>query len=347
MRTARLSSNSPEVDGTAYPPAGPACPAVLAVVLLTAAPALAGPGGGSWTDLVRHAGQLSDAGDLTGALQVYRRAVSAEDAARAPAADLALTWNNIGSLAHELALWREAIGAYRRAIDIVERNFGPADERLVGYVLNLATVHMDRARFADADRTVARAAAIIAQRPSLDSRSRSRSLTIRAGVLAVRGKHREAEALLQEALAIARSSPDGLRETAAALNNLGVTLGLRGDFAGARKYVQRAIDLVETASGREHPELIRPLLNLADSASGQHRYDDAVATIERAMAIAAREPGMSSGLRADLLRRYAVVLRKAGRKEEAKRASAHADSAGRIPGEYTVDIYTLSARPNR
>jgi hypothetical protein len=57
---------------------------------------------------------------------------------------------------------------------------------------------------------------------------------------------------------------------------------------------------------------------------------------------------MSSEVRADLLRRHATELRKAGKKEEAKQASMRAKETQRIPASaVTVDIYTLSARPGR
>jgi tetratricopeptide (TPR) repeat protein len=304
--------------------------------------------GASWTDLVREGSELARAGNLAAARDAFRRAVASEDARSVAPEALSTAWSDIGVLSHELGSWREALSAYTRALEVFEKGFGPDHPRAVGILLNIATVHLDEARFADADRILKRASAILAApHVAADARLVMRSLIIRGGVLLGRHEHQPAAALLQQALAIASSSPEFASEAAAVLNNLSVTAVGRGDLVSGRAYIERAVTLLESLERANDPQLIRPLQNVAHIAIRQRRYGEAVDSLARAVTIANSHAEMAAAVRAQLLAEYSGALKKAGRKEEARQASARAKAVGLIEGPHTVDIYTLSARPKQ
>jgi tetratricopeptide (TPR) repeat protein len=303
--------------------------------------------GANWTDLVREGSALVRAGNLAGARDTYRRALAGEDARSVAPEAVSTVWSDIGVLSHELGSWREALAAYNRALEILEKAFGPHHPRAVGILLNIATLHLDEARFADADRIVKRASTILAApQVAADARLVMRSLIIRAGVLLGRNEHQSAAALLQQALGIVGSSPEFASEAAAVLNNLSVAAVSRGDVVSGRTYVERAVAILDSLGRPNNPQLIRPLQNIGYVAMLQRRYGDAVASLTRALRIADSHAEMATAVRAQLLAEYAGALKKAGRKEEARQASAQAKAAG-FTGRQTVDIYMLSARPKQ
>ncbi|HET8546727.1 MAG TPA: tetratricopeptide repeat protein [Bryobacteraceae bacterium] len=303
--------------------------------------------GAGWAELVRRGSELAAAGDLAGAREAFRRALAGDDARVVPAEALATVWSDIGVLSHRLEAFHDALAAYGRARHIIEQAFGPDDWRLIGVLLNAATAYLDQARFAEADRSSARAESILDAQPARDKWLLMRCRIVRAGVLMGRGEAARAAALLQDALSAAGASPDRAVEAAAILNNLAVISAHRSDWTAARMYVERSVALVEAAGPVNDTELIRPLLNAAHVATMQRRHADAVAVLARALAITDAQPGIGAAVRAHILNGYAAALRNVGRKDEARQAAARARAAGTPGGAETVDIYTLSVQPRR
>jgi tetratricopeptide (TPR) repeat protein len=302
----------------------------------------------SWTALLRQGAEFAGAGNLAGARDAFRRAVATEEAQSVAPEALATVWSDIGVLSHELGFWREALAAYARALEIIEKELGRDHPRAVGIVLNIATVHLDEGRFAEADRVVRRAGAILdGSQVAPDARLMMRSLILRSGVLLGRRQPKPAAALLQEALAIAGTSPAYASDAGAVLNNLAVASVSRGDLTSAQTYIERGVALLESLARPNDPQLIRPLLNAGHVAMLQHRPEDAVASLSRALTITEGQPQMAADLRAQVLDQYARALKKAGHKEEARAASARAKAAGVVSTQHTVDVYTLSARPKQ
>ena len=87
-----------------------------------------------------------------------------------------------------------------------------------------------------------------------DLRPWRRALTSLANVALVKGAWDEAESLLREALALRRRLlGDEHPDVAGNLNDLGVLLCYRGDFAGAEPFFDEALAMYRKLLGNEHP----------------------------------------------------------------------------------------------
>ena len=76
------------------------------------------------------------------------------------------------------------------------------------------------------------------------------------------------------------------------------------------------------ARGKQHPSLVTPLNDLAAAYVRMGRFYDAVVAYQRAIDICRKTLGEDHFEYAVLLKNYAYVLRKLGRKREAKAAEA-------------------------
>ena len=86
-------------------------------------------------------------------------------------------------------------------------------------------------------------------------------LLVRQGVFArALGWHEKGRALLEEGLTIARQLGDQ-RETALALNNLGILAGMRGDYAEEKRLFQESLSLYRALGDQRHAAVV--LNNLA------------------------------------------------------------------------------------
>jgi eukaryotic-like serine/threonine-protein kinase len=88
---------------------------------------------------------------------------------------------------------------------------------------------------------------------------------------------------------IAADGPEAI-EQRPILGNLAHIAMLRGDLAEAHDLMNREIALVEHHLGPEHPELVSELSNRAVIATARDLYDEALADLERALAIAEVSP---------------------------------------------------------
>jgi serine/threonine-protein kinase len=100
-------------------------------------------------------------------------------------------------------------------------------------------------------------------------------------------EHRpEAETLFRQALAVLEKAhgPDS-PEVAAALNDLGVCYGYRGEMDKAEPLFQRALRIREKALGPKDPKVAATLNNLAFIAISRKRYSEAELLLRRGLAI--------------------------------------------------------------
>ncbi len=88
---------------------------------------------------------------------------------------------------------------------------------------------------------------------------------------------------------VAADGPEAV-ELRPILGNLAHIAMLRGDLATAHELMNREIALVEHHLGLEHPELISELSNRAVIATARGLFDDAIADLERGLAIAEISP---------------------------------------------------------
>ena len=164
-------------------------------------------------------------------------------------------------------------------------------------------------------------------------------------------RYREEEPLLEDALAdLVRQKAADPALMGAALNNLAV---LRFDQERYQESVDLQLESIgvwETALGKEHPSLVAPLNNLATTYLTMARFDDADLTYRRAINICRKTLGENHLEYAVLLKNYSVVLRKLGRKREAKKIETQGEEIQRAVNRRngvgsTISVTALRSNP--
>jgi len=108
--------------------------------------------------------------------------------------------------------------------------------------------------------------------------------------------------------------PDELQ---VALMNLAVTQRHAGDYVGAEASLLRVIELIEASGRRTSPRLARAHALLAGAYYDARRYDLAVESFERAVALNRRAEGLFNESQLPMLDKYVHALTELGRFEDA------------------------------
>jgi len=258
-------------------------------------------------------------GRLADAERALRSAL--EDARRlepdlAPEATI---YNNLGGIYQDMGRCDPAVQAYQRSIDLWVK-IGPGGETYLLRTANhLVSLYMECGEVQDAERHYR---ALVA--PLIDTRAgRARDPDVSQAVANLgsiefaRHRYREARAHYEEALAILERAADAdSREMGVLLNNLAMTLLHTGEPERGLSLSRRSIAILETAAPAS-PLLIATLANGANMCLMAHYREEAEPLYGRALAIARGTIGEENPLTANVMSRYAALLKAGPRKQEA------------------------------
>lgn len=210
-------------------------------------------------------------------------------------------------------------------------------------LVHLARAALETGRIAEGDALSLEALADRQDDGDADSSGLRLAMEVRADTLAAMNRFPEAEALLAEALALARADdPDG--DAASVIeSNLSGLRGVQGRRQDAEVLARRAVEDVSTRFGPESPQMVVVLGNLAVALSNSGEFERATPLIEKAVAIQRRVAGDATSGPAvrDLLSaefKMGRIYGSAGRDEEAMTVLSDVhERAGRILGR-TDDI---------
>lgn len=194
--------------------------------------------------------------------------------------------NNIGLLLLELDRPDVALDYIRRSLAIRESALGP-DHPEVGKMLNNLGLALSQAgRDDEAIASFRRAHALRLRVLGPDHPDVAKPLANLAGVQLRRGQLDEAAEHAGQALAI-RERADGVDSVEAALMHalVGRVWLTRGGDAEAAQSLDRAVVAIEQALGAEQVELVEPLFDLAEAERRLGRVDEALAHVQRGLAI--------------------------------------------------------------
>jgi len=121
-----------------------------------------------------------------------------------------------------------------------------------------------------------------------------------------------------------RMQPVAPDELQVALMNLAVTQRHAGDYVGAESSLLRVIELIEASGRRTSPRLARAHALLAGTYYDARRYDLAVESFERAVALNRRAEGLFNESQLPMLEKYVHALTELGRYEDALVAQRYA-----------------------
>ncbi len=256
-------------------------------------------------------------------------------------------WNILGRTYQQLGLYAESERCYRRAITLLAA-VGPSDASLLRVRCNLLSLYIELNRLSAADALVAHIGDV--NRAGLIANAEDRRLlyTNLAGYYLLRNRRSEARPMLLRALDISgAASPE---QQAAILSNLGWLALKDGQYTAAVAYQSRALGVLEGANGTG-PALARMLASLGSACERAGRAAEAESAFVRAISAAEKSLPELHPVWVTLLSEYSAMLRRHGRKAEArpleKRARAIEEQLRRNNGfGSTVDIIEL-AQPRR
>jgi tetratricopeptide (TPR) repeat protein len=241
-----------------------------------------------------------------------------------------------GSVLQDLGRLDEAEQHYRRALRMLEAEFGPDDRDLVSPLNDLGGLMMARGRLSEAARLRER---------SLDLRQRHypetapvvlRGLENLAAVRLAQKQYAEAERLFERARQGWENRNPGAREAAIALNGLGVLAQCRGQRVQAVTLFRNAISRWR---GDDEPLL---LVQIMGNLAAVLALDEAVALYSRAVSLVEKHGGAEHPMLAPLLDAQARCLRALHRKREARELALRASRVRKAnPTGFTVDTAAL------
>jgi CHAT domain-containing protein/tetratricopeptide (TPR) repeat protein len=224
---------------------------------------------------------LKGAGDVFGARDILRKAVSLADSALGPDHPASLLAAcNLGNVLSNTGELAEAKALLSRAVASQERLLGRGHEDTLTSLNNLAEVLSALGENAEATELLREV--LDAQKKAKGPESMVALITANnlASTLSALGEFREAREILEGSLeAIARALGEAHPETLGFANNLAVLMAEMGDYGGARELLERTLAAQEREMPEGHPLILRTRGNLAAalSASGDHAAALAVA----------------------------------------------------------------------
>ena len=291
---------------------------VLALLLAFAAPTPSSDGD-KFATLIRRAEILRMKGHYPEAERTLRSALDESNRFAPGDPRLGVLHNILASVYFGLGRDADAEKHYRLAIEIMEKAGREHESYLIRFVCNLAKLHIvtgEYEKVADLH---------------LDSWVKRLESTqphdiLLAELLSTLGKwnarlerHEQAEIQTVRALAIwEKVEPDGvnLMDT---LNDLGnLFAAMRRNTEAIASY-ERAVRLVETRLGSDHPHLANLFTNVGVLHLKSKSPAEAVSFLERASAIAESRLGPVHPLVGRILSIYAIALHQTGRRREAKK----------------------------
>jgi len=232
---------------------------------------------------------LSARGDLTGALEANRRALSlrGEDS-QGRGSSLAA----VGVVLRRLGRFDEAAQMLRRAVEEREQRLGPDHPSVAAQLFNLANVLRTQNKLDEAEALLRRDLSICRRAFGENHPRTARALAGLAIVLASRGRPDLALPLFQSAVQAAEAA-DGPRSTqyALALSNLGSVLLDLGRAREAAEVQRRAVQVASQAFGAEHAETARTLGNLGEALVLSGQRAEARPVLQRSVALSEKALG--------------------------------------------------------
>lgn len=229
------------------------------------------------------------------------------------------TLNSLGVVYQHLARPAQAEHCYRRALAIWEGTPGADGLGLVRILDNLSRLYIESGRVGDAERMLRRALATPLEATPQSDFVLAKTHEYLFIVSFMRRDYADAEAHSEKTLELCeRSLGSRHPETAIAWNDRGVLEIATGRYAEGIAHLAGSLQLLEDALTAHHPGLVRVLANLAWAYSRAQQPEQAEPLLQRALQIAEVSFGPTDIRTAEVLSKYADVLRNLDRKTEAR-----------------------------
>lgn len=234
--------------------------------------------------------------------------------------------NSLAVLYKYMARFVDAGRLYQRALAISEQALGPDHPDVATIYHNLGGLEHAAGNFERGEPFARRAVEIRRRALGPDHPDVAIDMAALAPILDGLGRRREAEALLRRVLEIFERvyGPEHY-EIAVNLNNLAAVCHGTGNHAEAERLYRRALAIKQKLLGPGHPDVALTLNNLGVFMKSRRKYADAEALYVRALDVFRKTLDADHPKLATCLENYAGLLRKIGRRTEARRLQREAD----------------------
>lgn len=270
-------------------------------------------GGGEWRRDWELGGRALSHGRLAEAEASLGAALARAEKFHAGDARLASTLNAVGDLRMAQGAPAKAEQAYRRALAIIEKAYGPDAPETTASVAYLAEACALSGKEAEAAKLLRRALASAEKDPRRHAEIAAR-LSEFASLQRTLGRDDIALTAYRRALAVTEKAlGEDNRYTAERLSDLALYHHAKGDFPEAEIFYQRSLAVKEKVLGPAHPETEAAMNDLALFYEAREKLDDAEALYKRALAQLEHAYGPKSPRLAATRAHYTHLLRRRGR----------------------------------
>jgi tetratricopeptide (TPR) repeat protein len=281
----------------------------------------------------------------TGELEEARKTLlSAVEIGRARGASdfrLGTALNNLGSVYHHLGDGKAAARYYREAVLMLKDSNRP-DSGVWGPLINLGALRVGEGRLTEAETLYVQASEAISR--ALGSQA-AESIVVLNGLADInirRHRYTEAERYVIDSLERLEALGGSGQHRAMALFHLATIREHRGRLGDAEALLRRAIAAWEGSVGRSHPTYAAAITKLAILISVTKPVE-AEALFRAALICRERQLGRDHAETGSIVAAYAGLLRKTGRKQEARLLQRRLEGRARSQegNSYTVNISAL------
>jgi tetratricopeptide (TPR) repeat protein len=193
--------------------------------------------------------------------------------------------NTIGHSYHQLGLAEKAEPHFERVLALRRRIFGEQSQEVAQSLVNRAWNLGEQARWAEAEAEIHRALDIYG-RIGADAQPLIHARYALGVILNAQKRFKESETMSEEALALARNSPNrDFPDMANLLHNLAQSKVGQAEYVEGETLALQAAELHRRLRGPEHPETAWSLMILGRALAGQHRLAEAQPAYLEALAI--------------------------------------------------------------
>jgi tetratricopeptide (TPR) repeat protein len=287
------------------------------------------------------AGRIAEAEPfLTRALRIGREVLGPNHQ------DLVITLNTISAMRRLRGDFDGGRRSATRALRILESTSGLEDLRAVGTLYELGLLEFETGRLRKAAAHWECALAIIEKHRPPDHAEALNILIQLGDIAALERRSKEAETLFLR-VAHAAERPGGAALQAVSLHHLAVLYAGRNQHERAEPFFRRSLALTEAAVGKRNTQWASCAADLGRTLFSLKRIDDAEAMTRTAVAIAEQTSGLQHPAFLRVLQDHARMLKKLGRKEEARQVENRMRSiapAAESSLHHTVSLAELKSR---
>lgn len=220
-------------------------------------------------------------GQLEAAYPLVDRALELAGTFPHPDSRLATSLNDRAELDRLSSRYDDAVGRYRRALDVWDQILGPGHPSTATTLNNLAEAHRLQGDHDEAAPLYREAVRLWEETVGPDHPNVATALNNLALVHQARGEFAEAKGLYARVLPIWESTLGPHPNVAAALNNLAAIHRAEGDYAESARLYERSLAIWQTVAGPNHANVAGALSNLAGLAELEEDYAEAIRLYER------------------------------------------------------------------